>query len=173
MLNMFTLIYFQFSLSQSVSHGYSIVYILAFIHKAVFTALCLYHRVIAFHWKFYQIQSICIKDMFPFDVSLFCHSFGQSVTVQYFGVYLRNIAFHRIFYKIQRICIRNRFTQNICMCYLFTFDEFSVCHSLGQSVTGIALFIFWLILRNIIAFQRNFINTECLSCALKYNLWIQ
>ena len=30
------------------------------------------------------------------------------------------------------------------MLNMFTFNLFSVCHSLGQSVTGIALFIFWL-----------------------------
>ena len=28
---------------------------------------------------------------------------------------------------------------------IFTYDMFSVCHSVSQSVTGIVLFIFWLI----------------------------
>ena len=32
---------------------------------------------------------------------------------------------------------------------MFSFDVFSVCHSLGQAVTGIALFIFWLICHSI------------------------
>ena len=35
------------------------------------------------------------------------------------------------------------------MLNIITFDEFSGCHSLGQSVTGIALFAFWLNYRNI------------------------
>ena len=35
--------------------------------------------------------------------------------------------------------------KNISMLNVFMFEVFSVCHSLGQSVTGIALFIFWLI----------------------------
>ena len=32
--------------------------------------------------------------------------------------------------------------KNIFMLEMFKFDVFSVCHSLDQSVTGIALFIF-------------------------------
>ena len=53
----------------------------------------------------------------------------------YFGLYLNlsNIDFCRKFYKIQ----------NIYMLNMFTFDMLSVRHSLGQSVAGIVLFIFF------------------------------
>ena len=46
------------------------------------------------------------------------------------------MAVHRKWYEIH----------NNTMLNMFTFDEFSVCHSLGQSFTGIAFIsIFWLI----------------------------
>ena len=38
-----------------------------------------------------------------------------------------------------------RVIQNICILNMLTFDVGSVFHSLCQSVTGIALFIFWII----------------------------
>ena len=36
-------------------------------------------------------------------------------------------------------------TNNVYMLKMYTFDAFSVCHSLSQTVTGETLFIFWLI----------------------------
>ena len=52
--------------------------------------------------------------------------------------------------------------------FMFTSDLFSVCHSLTQSVTGISLFIFWLILQEYSFSQKIVSNTEYLSCLLKY-----
>ena len=44
------------------------------------------------------------------------------------------------------------------MLNIFTFDAFSFCHSLGQSVTGIKMFIFWLIPEEY-GIQRKFVYT--------------
>ena len=49
-----------------------------------------------------------------------------------------------ISYKIKVIEL-TFYNKNISMLKMFTVDVFSDCHSLGQSVTGIALLIFWLI----------------------------
>ena len=78
----------------------------------------------------------------------------------YYGLYLRNIPFHRKFYKIQ----------NVCMLNIFTFVMFSLCHSLGQSVLGIALFYFGLYLRNM-AFQRKLYKIENISIVIWVYIW--
>ena len=73
----------------------------------------------------------------------------------YFGLYLNlsNIDFCRKFYKIQ----------NIYMLNMFTFDMLSVCHSLGQSVAGIVLFIF---------FAENLIKYKIFSYFLIHTLFL-
>ena len=107
-----------------------------------------------------KIQKICMLYMFIFGVFSVCHSFshGQS-RVQfclYFGLYLMHIGFQRIFDKIQNIC---RYIE------YFTFYMVSVCHSLGQSVKVIDLFIFWLIPQ-----EYSFSQNNCLAFKNMFNL---
>ena len=42
--------------------------------------------------------------------------------------------------KVIELCV----IKDISMLKMFTFNVFSVCHLFGQSVTGLAFFIFWL-----------------------------
>ena len=79
--------------------------------------------------------------MFKYDVFLVCHSLGKSVT----GIKPYYIIFWLIPQEYNFTQIIYFFKQNILMLNMLTFDEFSVCHLLGNSVTGIALFIFRLI----------------------------
>ena len=87
------------------------------------------------------IAKMSMKNRFTFYVFSVCHSFGQSVTgtTSFIFWLLPLIFLPKSLYN----CIET--IKNISMIDKFTFDVFSVCHSLGQSVTGIALFICCLI----------------------------
>ena len=58
--------------------------------------------------------------------------------------------------------------KNISMLNMLTFDVFSVCHSHGQSVTGIALFMFWHIPQEYSFSQIKFFKYRIFPCFLKY-----
>ena len=92
------------------------------------------------------------------------HSVSQSWEwlCSYVCLYPVNIAFYRKFCKIQNICLSN----------IIMFDVFSVCHSLGQSVISMTLFICWLISRNI-AFHRKFyiIQNICLLNMILFDVF--
>ena len=70
----------------------------------------------------------------------------------YFGSNIRNIAFLQKIHKIQ----------NISMLNMYMFDVISVCHSLGQSVLGRALFIIWLKHQKYSFLQKIYKNIEYL-----------
>ena len=65
------------------------------------------------------------------------HKFTHSLTNMFFFIFL-------VSSKIKAIlCI----LKIMSMLNMFSFDVFSVCHSLGQLVAGLVLFIFWLMLQ--------------------------
>ena len=91
-----------------------------------------------FLWEFYKIQNIGMLNMVPFEVISVCQSRGQSVT----GSQSRG-ALYILWLIPQEYGSSQKFDKlynNYSLLNMFTFDVFSICHSLGRWVMGIGYF---------------------------------